>query len=197
EDSKEGARKYHWNTGIAPEREKNKRLRQHAPPFTSCAATMRHRLYHALPTRAATDTMRRHWESREIETQPDNRRTHAPPPETTRRASRDKSLTRKISDLNQAADAHTTDSRRCRKATQRPAKLLGVTRNSTLTEDWPNSGKKNPKANRFRRPGSATTVLKHHHHPWGSVRAVALNLHSYGSGRNPWGEFSNKIVLKR
>lgn len=128
---------------------------------------MRHRLYHALPTRAATDTMRRHWESREIETQPDNRRTHAPPPETTGGARGGRSLTRENKDLSETATATppTQQDAGTRhmdiKALRRYTQLHSHRRSAELRENGPDG---NPRAPRRRRLGSATAVLKQCHH---------------------------------
>lgn len=127
------------------------------------ATTMHHLSNHALPPRAATATTRHHWESQQIGTQPDHRRTHAPPPETTGGAREERSLTRENKDLSETAaatppiqqDAGTRhmDSKALRRYTQ----LHSRRRSAELRKNGPDG---NPRAPRRRRLGSATVVLK-------------------------------------
>lgn len=88
-----------------------------APPLIPRAATAHRHRHHAPPLGKPVnrDT-------------PDHRRTHAPPPETTGGARGERSLTREISDLNETAAAHNSDSTRRRNEAKRPAKLFDATR---------------------------------------------------------------------
>ncbi|WZZ66359.1 hypothetical protein YC2023_077729 [Brassica napus] len=130
------------------------------------ATTTHHLSNHALPPHAATDTMRYHWESQQIGTQPDHRRTHTPPIKTTGGARGERSLTRENKVLSKTATAtpptqqdagmRHMDSKAFRRYTQ----LHSRRRSAELKENGPDG---NPRALRRRRLGSATAVLKQRH----------------------------------